>query len=216
MAEAQKPTLTYFTLHGKADCIRMLLKKAGVDFNDVCLTFEEFGEQAAAGRFPAGQVPIWQTADGKELNQCYAILRLLGRQHGFYDSGNAEESFKVDWALETTLDYQITKAYRVQMNETSTEEEVDAAKAAFAKYNGQIAGALTKNNTTFFAGDRLTIADFVILSTYLCSAWNESCDKPIVQAHAETAAATPIIGQYCDRVKAELGDIIAQRAPFPV
>ena len=41
MAEASngKPTLTYFHKHAKGDPIRMLLAKAGVEYNDVLLTY---------------------------------------------------------------------------------------------------------------------------------------------------------------------------------
>ena len=44
-----KPTLTYFHLHAKVDSIRMLLHKAGVDYNDERLTREEFEQRRDAG-----------------------------------------------------------------------------------------------------------------------------------------------------------------------
>ena len=44
------------------------------------------------------------------MNQANAILRHLGRQFNFYDSGNLKESFLVDWALETSLDLWKSKA----------------------------------------------------------------------------------------------------------
>ena len=45
------------------------------------------------------------------MNQSNAILRLLGRQHGFYPNDNLDESYLIDWALETSLDLWATKAY---------------------------------------------------------------------------------------------------------
>ena len=134
---------------------------------------------------------------------------MLGRQNGFYDDSNVEESFLVDWALETSLDLQTPKPYLVQMKDEPDEESFNKAKEVFEKFNGQIAGMLTKNNTTYFAGERLTIADFVILCHYLSFTQNPACEKPITQAHAATAASTPVVGEYCERVKAQVADYIA-------
>ena len=39
MADAGKPTLTYFPVHVKADYIRMLLHMAGVEFTDNTISF---------------------------------------------------------------------------------------------------------------------------------------------------------------------------------
>ena len=67
MAEG-KPTLVYFTLHGKADSMRMLLHKAGVDYNDERISFADWPARKASGQFPTGQVPIYIGADGKVYN----------------------------------------------------------------------------------------------------------------------------------------------------
>ena len=88
----------------------MLLHKANVQFIDNQLTFEQFGELKASGALPSGQVPLFEY-QGRELNQSNAILRLLGRQHGFYPNDNIDESYLVDWALETSLDLWASKAY---------------------------------------------------------------------------------------------------------
>ncbi len=104
MSEA-KPKLTYFGLHAKAECIRMVCAKGNIDYEDNRITFEEFGALKASGALPSGQVPLWTTTDGKDLNQAFAILRMLGRQTGHYNDQNVEECFIVDWALETALDH---------------------------------------------------------------------------------------------------------------
>ena len=139
---------------------------------------------------------------------------MLGRQHGFYDGRNVEESFLVDWALETSIDLYSTKPYMVQKQDDPDQESFNKAKVAFASFNNQIAAMLTKNGTKYIAGERLTIADFVILSHYMSYAWNEACQKPIVEAHAATVAETPIVVQYCDRVKVELGESLAYRGSY--
>merc|ERR1712037_845825 len=154
--------------HAKADPIRMLLSKAGVEFNNVTLTFDEWGAAKASGKYPTGQVPLWETPDGRKMNQAFAILRYLGRQHGFYDGADLEESLIVDWVLETSVDLQVSKAYAVQLFGSTDAAAIEAAKANFSKFNKQISEKLTSRGKPFIAGDRLTIADFVVLSHYLC------------------------------------------------
>ena len=128
--EVAKPTLTYFSLHAKADPIRMLLSKAGADYVDRRLTFEEFGPLKASGALPAGQLPIYQVPGKPLMNQAWAILRLLGRQHGFYSDLEEEEGYLIDWVLETSLDLFEGKVYFTQMinqsDDTATNELVQA------------------------------------------------------------------------------------------
>ena len=56
----------------------------------------------AAGTLPSGQVPLWED-EGKHASQTTAILRLLGKQHGYY-SMDPMEGFNADWAVETGAD----------------------------------------------------------------------------------------------------------------
>ena len=62
------PKLLYFNLGGRAEHIRLLLNHAKVQFEDIRLSFEEFGKLKADGRFPAGQVPIFIDDQGQEYN----------------------------------------------------------------------------------------------------------------------------------------------------
>ena len=38
-----KPKLTYFPLHAKAECIRMVCAKGNIDYEDNRISWEEFG-----------------------------------------------------------------------------------------------------------------------------------------------------------------------------
>ena len=96
------PTLYYFDLYGRAEPIRMLLNHAKVEFEDKRLTNEEFVEMRDKGLLPSGQVPLWED-QGRQVNQTAAILRLLGKQHGYY-SMDPMEGFDADWAIETCGD----------------------------------------------------------------------------------------------------------------
>ena len=68
MAEASRPRLTYFPLHGRADAIRMLLSKAGVDYENKLVQFEEWGAGKEDGTFaPDLQLPLWEDGQGRTL-----------------------------------------------------------------------------------------------------------------------------------------------------
>ena len=125
----------YFGIHGKAEPIRMLLHQAGVDYEDRRLERDEFAAMKESGELPAGQVPLYIEKSGRNINQANAILRFLGRQHGFYFGDDIDESFYVDWSLEASLDLWSTKAYRRWMAEDEDEEADAQAIAEFAKFN---------------------------------------------------------------------------------
>ena len=133
MAQADIPTLTYFPLHAKGEPIRMLLKHKGVSFNDNVITFEQWGELKQT--MPAGQVPTFQESNGKVLNQCAAIMRLLGRKHGYYFDDNQEEAFNVDWALETHQDFWGSMTYKLFLNGETDQEKITTGVNAFEKFN---------------------------------------------------------------------------------
>ena len=54
------PKLYYFDqLYAKGEPIRFLLHYAGVKFEDVRLSWEEFGKMKKNGELPNGQVPLY-------------------------------------------------------------------------------------------------------------------------------------------------------------
>ena len=76
----QRPRITYFPLHGRADAIRMCLSKAGVDYENKLIGFEEWGAGKEDGTFaPDLQLPFYEDEQGRKFTQHYAILRRLGR-----------------------------------------------------------------------------------------------------------------------------------------
>jgi len=59
--------LYYFDLYGRAESMRMTLNKFGVQFEDVRMTPEQFGELKASGKLEYGQVPALELDDGTVL-----------------------------------------------------------------------------------------------------------------------------------------------------
>ena len=76
---------------------------------------------------------------------------------------------------------------------------------------------LASQNTRFFASDRLTIADFVVFSTYMCLVENEATTVPEIQAAlAATMADTPKVNAYIATMKQEMANYLANRGAHPV
>jgi len=137
------------------------------------------------------------------MNQANAILRLLGRQYKFYQTSAAstpaslKENYMVDWALETSLDLWSSKAYRRWFMSNEDKEADKLAIENFAKFNNQVARMLAKRASAkdkFFAGRRLSIADFTLFSHYLCMSHNEAAKGKAVKKEAlKVVKKTPIV-----------------------
>ena len=99
------PRLYYFDIYGSAEPIRMALWAGKHKYEDVRLDQAKFGELKALGFLPTGQVPVWETDDGKVLNQSNAILHYIGSQVGLY-SEKPGERYWADWVIESCTDLQ--------------------------------------------------------------------------------------------------------------
>ena len=144
---------------------------------------------------------------------------MIGRQHGYYPTDNVDETFLIDWALETSLDFWVSKTYRQWMpNAEQSEANVATAAEGFAKFNKLIADKLTARGegVTFLAGDRLTIADFTIFSHYMSMSHNDACELPIKPAAAAKVAETPVVEAYIARMKVAMADYMSTRVARPI
>ena len=91
----------YFGPFGRVDPIRFLLYHNEVDFDDVAVSFEEWGQRKASGQ--GGEfncLPI-VTVDGNEMGQTNAVLRSLGTKYHCYDPTNADSAYLIDVIVDT-------------------------------------------------------------------------------------------------------------------
>lgn len=78
-------TLYYFDAKGRAEPMRILLAHAGVEYTDKRLERKEWGNLKQ--NMPNKKVPVLELDDGMQktnLGQSGAILRFLGKKHGYY------------------------------------------------------------------------------------------------------------------------------------
>ena len=89
--------------------------------------------------------------------------------------------------------------------------------AHFDKFNKQIEARLAAQGSRFMAGERITIADFVIFSLYMALVQNENSGAPEVQAAlAATLTDSEKVNEYLAMMKIEMGSYMAVRSPYGV
>ena len=73
--------LYYFDLYAKAEPLRMMLGRAGVQYEDVRVTGDSW--KALKPQMEFGQVPCLEMDDGTKMYQCTALYNLIAQQNGF-------------------------------------------------------------------------------------------------------------------------------------
>ena len=155
-------TLNYFPAHGKAGPIRMLLTHKGIEWEDRLIQMEEWA--TVKPTMPGGNVPCWQPAGTElKLGQAYAILRMMGKEYG-YLAETPEAIYKQEFAIECFNDYNAKKNYMFMMGPEISEENQKIWDETIGTLWGKIEKLLAQGDSKFVAGDKMTVADFVLFS----------------------------------------------------
>jgi len=166
----------YFDGYGKGDMLRIALRQAGQEFEDVRYTQDTWKDAKASGKFEFGQIPAVELPNGQVYAQSNSILRYIGRKFGFY----SEDPYTA-WRMDSTLDSvsDIQNAFY----KCAFEQDAEKKKAALENFFGNVfpgwAGAMEKRivaNTSrqFFVGDKVSIADFALAGWMYSTPYNES------------------------------------------
>ena len=161
------PKLTYFSLHGRASHIRLLLKHAGKEWEEI--TPGQNGapawpEMKAANPIAGGGGLPWYEKDGKTYNQSHALLKALATENG-YHSSDPWVQYECDWTFEVFQDgAQPGLLVPVFKKENATDEERQTSIQLFAKTLDTLEERF-KDGRKYCAGDQLTAADFKLLCT---------------------------------------------------
>ncbi len=195
--------ITYFDFHGgRAEPARLALHIGGIAFEDSRFAFPEFAEVRKTT--PLGQVPTLHV-DGVQVTQSDAITRYAGKLAGLYPQ-DAFQALLCDEVLDVVEDA------NVQMGTTFglTGDALKDARTALVngplpRYLGWLQSQLQAHGGSYFADNRLTIADLKVF-TYVKGLNSGRLDHvpadlvekvaPQLNAHMQRVAQTPAIVQY--------------------
>lgn len=149
--------LTYFDFDGgRGEPIRIALHAAGIEFEDERLSFEQFGEMRL--RTPFSALPVL-SVDGVDISQTNSLLRYIGRMADLYPTDNLQALYcdEVTSVLEDVF-HKIGQTFGLEGEELAVAraELVDGWLTVFITGLDKL---LARGGGTFFADNRLTIAD---------------------------------------------------------
>lgn len=161
--------LTYFDFDGgRAEPIRIAFHSAGIEFDDNRLSFPEFGAMRQSTRF--NSVPVLEI-DGAAVTQSNALCRYIGKMAGLYPEDDLQALYcdEVLGAVED-LSHHIVRTFGLEGEElrVAREKLVDGWLSVFLRGLNEL---LTRGGGTYFADDKLTVADLRVFvqMRWLCS-----------------------------------------------
>ena len=185
--------LTYFDIDGgRAGPIRIAFHAAGIDFEDVRISFPEFMEQRQSMRFHC--VPTLEI-DGVEVTQSNAMCRYVGKLAGLYPE-DALQALYCDEALGAVEDvlHHMVHTFGLEGDELKAAREklVDGWVATFLKGLND----MLERGGEYFADNRLTVADLkvAVLTGWLMSGELDHVPTDVVQKNA------PLLTEHAERV----------------
>jgi len=155
--------LTYFDLPGRAEPIRIALTAAGVDFEDVRLTFEEWPKLKSST--PVGNLPMLEV-DGVKMGQSIAILNYAGKLAKIYPLDDHLLALQIDEIVLHVIDMVSEK---IQVMFAPVKDKKARAKKfveeSFPSWFSKIEKLLlSRGQKDFCVGTSLTIADLSLWS----------------------------------------------------
>lgn len=172
---APRYKLTYFNLRARGEPIRLVFAYAGVDYEDVRVSYENIAEEwppiKNSGKCPFGQLPILEV-DGVTLCQSMTILRFVAKRHGLVPSNDLEQA-KADMFSEAVYDLENA------MVRIIVQPDPEQKKAMTDKFHKELPtvckcleNVLDKNpkDEIYCVGNKLSFADicfFAFFNSYL-------------------------------------------------
>lgn len=162
-------------------------------------------------KFPFGTMPVLEK-DGKYYQQAMAILKMLGREHGYYPS-DPTEAYHQDVAIETLRDFW-KGVY--DMKDMADEER----KEAFGKFGEGLMsklftaweGHISENSSQHhWHGDKVTLAD-IGMATLYAGIMNRGPGKDFFQSQLDN---WPVLKEYFEKRYEEHKDYFESRPECP-
>ncbi|RLN49407.1 hypothetical protein BBJ28_00026707 [Nothophytophthora sp. Chile5] len=162
---APKLKLTYASMPGRAEPIRLAFFIGGVEFEDERLSFEDLAKLFPT--LPFNQIPVLEV-DGEVVAQSGAILRYAGSLAGLYPTTDMLAAYRVDELLALIDDMfnfpDWTCANREQDPTKQLELRAGMASGIVSKTLGFLEKRVTQFKGPYATGASFTVADLVVYS----------------------------------------------------
>lgn len=198
-----KLKLTYFDFDGgRGEPARLALAIGGIPFEDDRIPPEAWGRRK--GEMPFAAVPVLYV-DGRSLTQSNAINRYVGKLAGLYPSDPWQAAL-CDEVMDAVEDIgtRVVATFNLPEDEKKARREALVAEA-IPLYLLQLGRRLEANGGSYFADDRLTVADLKVC-VWIRHLKSGSLDHvpvdlpdrlaPNLAAHCERVRSEPRIGAY--------------------
>jgi len=152
--------LTYFDIDGgRGEPIRLALHIGGIEFEDLRLTFSEFGEARQSFRFRA--LPVLEI-DGQPVTQSTSLARFVGKKVGLYPTDDLQALY-CDEAMDACedLSHAIGNTFGLKDDELKQARE-KFVKGPLATCIKGLDGLLARGGGQFFADGCMTVADLKV------------------------------------------------------
>lgn len=219
----KKWTMHYFTLHGRAEALRMAMVHGKIDFEDHRMPFgsDEWTAFKSSDMCPNGQVPVLQVGD-KILNQSEATIRFIGIHSGAYSVNDPMACHAADCVINTHNDLMNVHPkcekgnplfYQMIFSTDPISDENVAAMVEWRKsYHVTMSGLLKE--AKFFGGSKPSIADFWVfgeLSTFEKNTNGIDLQSHVYKGFADALNEQPTLKAWADRMSEELKDWLSKR-----
>ena len=199
--------LSYFDFDGgRAEPIRLALAFGNIPFEDHRFPGSEW--PAMKNQTPLHQVPIMEV-DGKIVTQSDSLLRYAGKLSGLYPDDTLE-ALHCDEAMATVddIDNKIVPSFFISDDEEKRKVREALVAGPIPLFLGRLETMLNERGGRYFAGNRLSVADFkvLMLTRYLQSGQLDHVPTDIVQQsapalveHCASISAVPEVVAYYER-----------------
>ena len=147
----------------------MLLNHSGVKWEDRRIQLKDWntpGEESEAlkNQYPNRQMPCLELPDGQKFGQGNAMLRFLGKRHGYYPT-DPMEAYKCEELIDVYRDLvDRIQSWYPMFQKNHEKMNADLLGIAIPKFLDYIEPVCGKHK--FLVSDNLTTADFFIGSMY--------------------------------------------------
>merc|ERR1712200_149219 len=152
--------LTYFPARGRAEISRLILAHAGVKFDDIRLTVEEFAKVKPI--LPYGSMPILEYK-GEVICESMAIAKFLAELCNLAGTSTLNKAKADEIVLAVNGIFEsVAKCLFAPEGEKAGLKKKLIEETLPQKF-GQLEGRLCLNGGQFFAGNALTYADIMVV-----------------------------------------------------